>query len=962
MLINGEEHNDLCVGIDLGTTNSVLATVNIKPNGDAVSKVIDIPRAVDSYSVGTGTKFQMKKMPTIPSCVYYNEAENFQPYVGDFAKTRYSLRPYLVAKSIKSQMGNPEAEGLSQDIPDKSPAQISARILEHMLHGAEKICRTKIDDAVITVPANFDSLMCQATRDAASLAGIKTHNRDGSERPILLSEPNAVIYDFINQVKNGEVSSHILDLSAPRHVMVFDLGGGTLDITLHEIMQRADYQDVLKIDEIATNRYTLLGGDDFDRKIAEAMFKRYTEAYRMHPDVVAKLRREEKTVMPQLLAYAEALKIDLSSRHSDDFVSSGWDDDDDEEVFDVGGNISSTGYAYDDSFTSREIEEILSPFMGETLRYEDYKDLDRAASKGTNNIIFPILDVLKKASQKLGSEDVHVDAVLMNGGMSRFYMVSDRLKEFFGMDPIVALDPDQAVARGAAVYHHYLHQYEALRDDMRMVGIRTTVERNEAARGKTAPAEKDSDKFPVPPIPKSAPRLTAEAYKKIGIEIGQSILNDSLYLGTRNASQTEIIPTGAALPYTSELMTGFGLTPGTDRIAIPIKSRNLDGTYRTIARGNIVFKQQYKNGAYIAFIIYMSTNKVITMQAWTCNDCAGKQRIEEGSTSISIGDGTEVGKRIAMVAPQAGAELDAVAEIRTLEQLCRNFSGTKNHKKGNAQRVAKEIRAVTDSIRNAGNHNDFAGPLLKALSRSWDEEFKQRCFVLARYIGKNWTAEEKNTLATLCMQELQAELQGVSMFLGAGGNSGTNTKIQAIYTLYMCAQEKQLQELKKLHDYPRFLEACLYTHAKTKTCVDWIFECFKQDCKKAADGYTNNIQNSAYAMGIAFLNDGRPTAVKAKKADVIEMLCRTMLSRGVKADEAITCILALGIMCDQRTENELPQEIVNSAWDVLDELSQMYSYLDYQKVLPISKVVRKMLEGAELMRDEEMFLLTKLER
>ena len=195
MLINGEEHNELCVGIDLGTTNSVLATVNIKPNGDAVSKVIDIPRAVDRYSIGNGTKFQMKKSPTLPSCVYYNEEDRYKAIVGDFAKARYSLRPHLVAKSIKSQMGKKEADGLSPEIPDKTPSEISARILSHMLRSAEKICRTKIDDAIITVPANFDSLMCQATRDAAEIAGIKVRNADETERPILLSEQHFTTFE-----------------------------------------------------------------------------------------------------------------------------------------------------------------------------------------------------------------------------------------------------------------------------------------------------------------------------------------------------------------------------------------------------------------------------------------------------------------------------------------------------------------------------------------------------------------------------------------------------------------------------------------------------------------------------------------------------------------------------------------------------------------------------------------------
>ena len=122
MIINGEEHNDLCVGIDLGTTNSVLATINVKPNGDIVSKVVKIDRAVEMYNVlGQGAKFTIKPNLILPSCVYYNDEKNYQPIVGDFAKGRYPLRPYLVAKSVKSQMANAEVKGLSSNVPDKLP-------------------------------------------------------------------------------------------------------------------------------------------------------------------------------------------------------------------------------------------------------------------------------------------------------------------------------------------------------------------------------------------------------------------------------------------------------------------------------------------------------------------------------------------------------------------------------------------------------------------------------------------------------------------------------------------------------------------------------------------------------------------------------------------------------------------------------------------------------------------------
>ena len=128
-------------------------------------------------------KLSTQKRSVLPSCVYYREENHYEPLVGDFAKRQYPLRPHLVAKSIKSQMGDPRVEGLSPAVPDKTPAAVSANILKHLLVQAGKIYRTKIEDAVITVPASFDPIMCKATRDAAALAGIRVTNSDGSERP-----------------------------------------------------------------------------------------------------------------------------------------------------------------------------------------------------------------------------------------------------------------------------------------------------------------------------------------------------------------------------------------------------------------------------------------------------------------------------------------------------------------------------------------------------------------------------------------------------------------------------------------------------------------------------------------------------------------------------------------------------------------------------------------------------------
>ena len=610
MLINNQEHSDLCVGIDLGTTNSALATINKKPNGDIVSKVVEVSRPIDVLSgVGSKSRMSSQKKPLLPSCVYYDEQHGFEPIVGDFAKMQYPNRPHLVAKSIKSQMGKAFTEGLDEVVPDKTPAEISARILKHMLKETGKVYRQQITDAVITVPANFDSVMCQATRDAAALAGIQIKNPDGSERPVLLSEPNAVIYDLINQVQNGEISSHIIDLSTEKNVVVFDLGGGTLDITMHKIKRREDCPDVLKVDEIATNRYTKLGGDDFDEAIANVMYSRYLGKYSKYADVKSKLEKQKASIMPVLRNYAEQLKLEISERYRDGEAAAddgfGWDDGfDDDNEFNVGGNIGGIGYAYDDSFTKEEVEEILSRFMGKELSFNDYQKLNSITQN--TNIIYPILDVLQKAAEKLQSIP-KVDAVIVNGGMSKFYMIIDRLREFFGLEPIVALDSDLAVARGAAVYHYYLHLYAAsMQEDMRMLHNTDVTVAKKAERPQAVVK---------PQV--AAPVYSADMGTAIinqvnkGIEFGHSTLNDALYLGVRNGAVQLLVPSGAELPYQSEIIRGFQLMPNMDEIAIPIKRRDLSNRYVTIASGRLKLKRSYKDGAYVSIGVNMDSSKVI---------------------------------------------------------------------------------------------------------------------------------------------------------------------------------------------------------------------------------------------------------------------------------------------------------------------------------------------------------------
>ena len=784
--------------------------------------------------------------------------------------------------------------------------------------------------------------MCQATRDAAALAGIQVTNKDGSERAVLLSEPNAVIYDLINQVQNGEISNHIIDLNSEKNVLVFDLGGGTLDITMHKIKRREDCPDVLKVDEIATNRYTLLGGDDFDQAIADVMFEHYQKQYSTSPMVVRKLQQEKKAIMPQLLNYAEELKLELSERRqaessyaADD--SFGWDDEEDAEEFFVGGNMGGIGYAYDDSFTQEAVEKILQPFMGKNLQLADYKKID--SLQDTKNIIYPILDVLQKSAAKLGDE-VKVDAVIVNGGMSKFYMVTDRLREFFGLEPIVALDPDQAVARGAAVYHYYLHKYaKQMQEDMRMVGAE-------------APA--------LQPLPgkAAAPKAAAAAVQQRGaIEWGKNILNDSLYLGMRDGAVQELVAGGTDLPYQSDYIKGFQLLPDKAEIAIPIKRRTFGDTYQTIGNGHLKLEHGYKDGAYVAIRVLMGSNKVLRMEMLLSSDVDMHQILEQKTAEIVIGgDNPDAPATKLKFNPPAGTKLNVHNELHGLQTLCER----KSTAKGNAQKdVINKLSQRTSSIAAAGNKAEFARPLLEMLCYTNNDELRLRLFTIARKHVAYWTEQQRQSLARECLNQLQGVLQGFPCY-----GPKINVNIQAIYTLGCCGSKEQVAKVQPLVAENRYYTASLYALGKSRVAGSFVQDVFQRDAY--CESNKCNLQVTAHALGMALrLEDGgRAAGLDVDQA--VKDLCFIINNRTVLdvnySSEIVCCLIALAYACDQRFGgNTVSAASMELARQTLANLNRNYSTEVMMRLAKAAGVAYKMLDGESLSEDEEEFLLKKLE-
>lgn len=423
------------IGIDLGTTNSLMAWGTINSTTNQIDpKIVQIPMMIEKGGRG--------KRELLPSYVYFKENEG--PIVGEHAKFMIGRQTERVVKSIKSEMGTSKQSIF--DGNEYNPAKISSLILKHMAVSAKEHFSFIPDDVVITVPASFDSDMRSATIEAAKLAGFKTTEDNGSPRNILLDEPRAALYDFINRQNMGEIPETLIDFSSPKLILVFDLGGGTLDVSLHRVFLNVEKQRV-QIEDIAVSRYTRIGGDNFDQLLADRFMEDYFEKIppKLDDFQVNDLRRT-------FLQIAEQAKIDLSDQIENRKVM-GQSDFSDIETPIIQTPFENKVFDYD--LTLEEYEDIISPLLAKDLSLDSVNRLD--SIKFNENIIYPILDVLQKGMTKIGSMP-QVDDVLLNGGMTKLFSIQNRLEAFFGFPPITAGDPDKAVARGATVYHYDLHQ------------------------------------------------------------------------------------------------------------------------------------------------------------------------------------------------------------------------------------------------------------------------------------------------------------------------------------------------------------------------------------------------------------------------------------------------------------------------------------------------------------------------
>jgi molecular chaperone DnaK (HSP70) len=347
--------NEIIVGIDLGTTNSEIAIVE---NG----KMTVIEDA--------GCKI-------LPSFV--GISENNDVLVGEPAKNQYVLYPERTVKSIKRQMG--EETKVEMAGQAYTPQEISAIILKRLKGIAEAYLNQPVHKAVITVPAYFSDAQRQATREAGEIAGLEVVR--------MINEPTAAALSYEAEQK------------ARKRILVYDLGGGTFDVSVVSIED-----DVVEV--IASHGNNKLGGDDFDQKIIDHIVKHLQEKSGM--DI-----QQSRKAMARINRAAEAAKRTLSDQP---FVTIEEEYLEEKEGAPIHLSLELARHDY---------EDMIAGYIDETL------EAVHIALNGANLIASDI------------------DETLLVGGSTRTPLVSQRLKEEFRKQPRSEVDPDLCVATGAAI-------------------------------------------------------------------------------------------------------------------------------------------------------------------------------------------------------------------------------------------------------------------------------------------------------------------------------------------------------------------------------------------------------------------------------------------------------------------------------------------------------------------------------
>ncbi len=374
------------IGIDLGTTNSCVAIMEggqpkVIENSEGARTTPSIVAYMDDGEILVGAPAKRQSVTNPKNTLYAVKRLIGRKFEEKEVQKDIHLMPYGIAKADN---GDAWVEVRGKKL---APQQISAEVLRKMKKTAEDYLGEEVTEAVITVPAYFNDSQRQATKDAGRIAGLDVKR--------IINEPTAAALAFGLDKGGGK----------DRKVAVYDLGGGTFDIS---IIEMADVEGEKQFEVLSTNGDTFLGGEDFDQRIIDYVIGEFKkeQGVDLAKDVLALQRLKES---------AEKAKIELSSSQQTEF------------------NLP---YITADASGPKHLNMKITRAKFEALVEE---------------LVERTIEPCRIAMKDAGVKASEIDDVILVGGMTRMPKVQEKVKEFFGKEPRKDVNPDEAVAVGAAI-------------------------------------------------------------------------------------------------------------------------------------------------------------------------------------------------------------------------------------------------------------------------------------------------------------------------------------------------------------------------------------------------------------------------------------------------------------------------------------------------------------------------------
>jgi molecular chaperone DnaK len=374
------------IGIDLGTTNSCVAIVeNGQPkvieNAEGARTTPSIIAYQEDGEILVGAPAKRQAVTNPQNTLYAVKRLIGRKFDEKEVQKDISLMPYKIMKA-----DNGDAWIQVRD-KKQAPPQISAEVLRKMKKTAEDYLGEEVTDAVITVPAYFNDSQRQATKDAGRIAGLDVKR--------IINEPTAAALAFgLDKTEKGD-----------RKIAVYDLGGGTFDVSIIEI---ADVDGEKQFEVLSTNGDTFLGGEDFDQRIIDYIIDEFKKINGLD-------LKKDPIALQRIKASAERAKIELSSSQQTEI----------NEPYIAMANGAPVHLNL--KMTRAKLESLVEELIAATIE--------------------PCRIAIKDAGVKVSD----IDDIILVGGMTRMPKVQEKVKEFFGKDPRKDVNPDEAVAVGAAI-------------------------------------------------------------------------------------------------------------------------------------------------------------------------------------------------------------------------------------------------------------------------------------------------------------------------------------------------------------------------------------------------------------------------------------------------------------------------------------------------------------------------------